>query len=138
MTTDQKNSIVWMRKSGIGYAAIAQELGLSKNTVKTFCRRNDLISASGEVPQAETNKRFCPQCGVPVQQTPGRKEKKFCSNICRNKWWNAHQGDVKRKAMYEFVCPACGKSFYAYGNRHRRYCSHECYIRARFGGGPCE
>lgn len=135
MTTDERNKIVRMRKSGIGYATIAQELGLSKNTVKTFCRRNGLTSVA--VVETDLEQHFCPQCGAPVEQMPGRKPKKFCCDICRNRWWNAHLGEVKRKAMYEYVCPTCGKIFYAYGNRHRKYCSHECYIADRFGGGQC-
>ena len=42
MTTDQKNKIAEMRKSGMGYLKIAQALGLNENSVKTFCRRNGL------------------------------------------------------------------------------------------------
>ena len=41
---------------------------------------------------------------------------------------------VKRKAIYEYTCPTCGSAFTAYGNRHRKYCCHECYIADRFGG----
>lgn len=26
----------------------------------------------------------------------------------------------------------CGKAFVAYGNKDRKYCSHDCYIRDRF------
>lgn len=135
MTTEERNKIVRMRKTGIGYATIAQELGLSKNTVKTFCRRNGLTSA--ERAESGPEQHICPQCGAYVEQTPGRKAKKFCSDICRNKWWNTHLGEVKREAMYEYACPTCGKTFYAYGNRHRKYCSHQCYITGRFGGGRC-
>lgn len=132
MTTEERNTIALMRKSGTGYAVIARELGLSKNTVKTFCRRNGLTST----PASETNleQHLCPQCGGPVDLTPGRKPKRFCCDACRYKWWNAHLDEVKRKAMYEYICPTCGKTFFAYGNKHRKYCSHECYITDRFGG----
>ena len=41
---------------------------------------------------------------------------------------------VKRKAVYTFTCPACGKEFTVYGNSHRKFCSHACYIAYRFGG----
>jgi len=41
---------------------------------------------------------------------------------------------VKRKAIYEYTCPTCGSAFTAYGNSHRKYCCHECYIADRFGG----
>jgi len=132
MTVQEKNRIAAMRKAGMGYAAIAQELEISKNTVKTFCRRNNLQLKKEHEAEPVTN--CCPQCGGPVHQTPGRKHKKFCSDLCRNKWWNAHPNEIQRKAMYNFVCPTCGKAFSAYGNSHRKYCSHECYIADRFGG----
>ena len=41
---------------------------------------------------------------------------------------------VKRKAIYEYTCTTCGSAFTAYGNIHRKYCCHECYIADRFGG----
>jgi hypothetical protein len=66
-------------------------------------------------------------------KTPAGRRKKFCSDECRVKWWNAHQNQVSRKAVYEFTCAYCGKSFTVYGNNHRKYCSHDCYIKDRFG-----
>lgn len=50
------------------------------------------------------------------------------------KWWNEHLDRVDKKANYEFVCAYCKKPFTAYGNAHRKYCCHECYIEDRFGG----
>ena len=80
----------------------------------------------------------CKKCGKTVYQYPGRKEKKFCSDACRNKWWSEHQSEIKRKSMLEFTCPNCGKPFYAYEYRKRKYCSHACYIEHRFGEGSCD
>jgi hypothetical protein len=37
--------------------------------------------------------------------------------------------------MYSFTCAGCGVEFAAYGNASRKFCSHECYIKSRFGGG---
>ena len=76
----------------------------------------------------------CEQCGKPIEQNTGRKRKRFCCDACRNKWWNAHLELVKRKAVYNYTCPACGKKFTVYGNSHRKFCSHACYIAYRFGG----
>lgn len=67
-------------------------------------------------------------------ENPGRKRKRFCCDDCRNKWWNAHLELVKRKAVYTYTCPACGKKFTVYGNSHRKFCSLACYIAYRFGG----
>lgn len=79
-------------------------------------------------------KYYCECCGKEVMQKPGRKLKRFCSDKCRNAWWNQHQDQVNKKANYEYVCPCCKKTFIAYGNANRKYCSHECYIEDRFGG----
>lgn len=142
MTIDEKNRIIQMRKDGLGYGKIALELGISRNTIKSFCQRNELTGAVSAMPEITVtdalDEKPCLNCGQPVRQNPGRKEKKFCCDACRNKWWNSHLSQVKRKAMYEFVCPACGKPFTAYGNQHRKYCSHECYIEDRFGGAVCD
>ena len=138
MTSEEKSRLSAMRKAGRSYTEIAAELGISKNTIKTFCRRNGLTSevesAPVEVIPAPTTERLCPHCGKPVIQPEGRKQKKFCSDTCRNRWWNSHMNMVKRKAIYEYTCPTCGSAFTAYGNSHRKYCCHECYIADRFGG----
>lgn len=42
MTQEQKTRIAQLRQQNVGYASIARELSLSINTVKAFCRRNDL------------------------------------------------------------------------------------------------
>lgn len=137
MTNEEKSRIAEMRKSGMGYKKIAQALGLSEGTVKTFCHRNGMAGVSPEITEtdgASVDRKPCRQCGVMVPQYPGRKEKKFCSDDCRNKWWNAHLGEANREAMSRYTCPACGRPFSAYVKRNRKYCSHGCYIADRFGG----
>ena len=126
MTDEQKQKLILLRRSGDGYGQIAAALGISINTVKSFCRRHGLA--------AEVKGSGCEQCGKAVSQNPGRKRKRFCCDACRNKWWNSHLELVKRKAMYTFTCPGCGKEFSIYGNSHRKFCCHECYIAYRFGG----
>lgn len=139
MTEKQKIQIADMRGEGYGYIKIARMLGLSENTVKSFYRRKKLTRRTDAVSHMAVpvmdGQRFCLYCGVEVAQTPGRKEKKFCSDRCRNKWWNSHLDRVKHKAIYEYICRHCKKPFTAYGNAGRKYCSHECYIKDRFGGG---
>lgn len=113
---------------------IAQQTGISQNTIKSFCRRNNLTAKeTADVPAEEQS--VCECCGKPMVQRDGRKKKRFCSDACRNKWWNAHLDIVKRKAIYKYQCPNCGKAFEVYGNSHRKYCCHECYVEHRFGGG---
>ena len=144
MTIDQRKMIDSFRSQGMGYKRIAAKLGISENTVKSYLRRNtqpgETVPAQvlAQATKPATDTHICWQCGKPVAQNPGRKEKKFCSNACRFAWWNAHQDLVKRKSVYHFTCPTCGREFTAYGKANRKYCSHVCYIQARFGGAVCE
>nr|DAN60214.1 MAG TPA: hypothetical protein [Caudoviricetes sp.] len=134
MTENQKAQICALRKQGVGYMKIAQQMGISQNTIKSFCRRNNLTGIEKpNVPVADGS--VCECCGKAMVQMEGRKKKRFCCDACRNKWWNAHLDRVQRKAIYKYKCPNCGKEFEVYGNSHRKYCCHECYVEYRFGGG---
>ena len=136
MTDNQKTLIQIYRKKGMSYKEIANTSVLSINTIKTFCRRNVLGGRMtvATIPD-EVMVIACKCCGKPFSQNPGRKQKRFCSDSCRNQWWNTHMEDVDRKANYECICEYCGKTFLSYGNKNRKYCSHSCYINDRFGGG---
>ncbi len=136
MTNEQKTQIKQLRQSGYGYATIAESLGLTKNQVSAFCRRNDLMGTKATSHIKERpNIGCCRNCGKPLVQVPGRKLVKFCSDSCRVNWWNSHPEMVRQKAIYHFTCACCGKKFTAYGNARRKYCSHGCYIADRFKGG---
>lgn len=135
MTEEQRMRIVFLRKAGNGYKKISQELLISENTVKSYCQRHKIGKAETRLSNGE---HCCQYCGKAVRQNPGRKAKKFCSDKCRNAWWNSHLDQVERKAHYEFVCAFCKKPFTAYGNAGRKYCSHACYVSDRFGGGAGE
>lgn len=121
MTEEQKSAIALLRKRGAGYGKISKELGISENTIKSYCRRNRNVT------KLRQGGHLCPMCGKPVTQNLGRREKKFCSDECRRKWWNSHTGLMKENA----VCFRCGKPFH--GRAGRKYCCHACYIADRFG-----
>lgn len=130
MTNEQKLRITACRKAGVGYKQIAKELDLSANTVKSYCRRNGL---SNEALEQRLPESACENCGKTIEQKKGKKHKRFCSDRCRNQWWNFHLDQVKRKANYEYICPTCKTKFTVYGNAKRKYCSHVCYVKDRFG-----
>ena len=129
MTDKQKNDLVMLRKKELGYKRIASELGLSENTVSSYCRRHDI--------QAFENHQIanCKNCGELIILKKGVKPKQFCSDKCRIVWWNSHKDVVNKKAYYELRCFGCGKRFFSYGNKNRKYCSHSCYIDSRFSKG---
>ena len=134
MTSMQRQRIEFLRGRGESYAAIAHTLDISENTIKSFCRRNGLGASYIEDHQPVKVDEVCANCGRLLMHTPGAKRKRFCSDKCRMAWWAKHPEAVKRKAVYHFICPACGTEFKAYGNAKRKYCSRACASSAR---RPC-
>jgi len=129
MTRKQSHQVDAMRLSGKGYVTIANVLGISVNTVKSYCRRMKdtvLMTANNSVTDYA-----CGNCGCALKYTPGVKRKRFCSDKCRMAWWKAHPGSVNRKAIYHFTCAFCNNKFESYGNAHRKYCSRACFANAR-------
>lgn len=135
MTDLQKEHISALRLQGYGYTTIANAVGISKDSVKAYCRRHGLAGKVADNSRIKLNTEVCLHCGTPLTQTAGQKKRKFCSDVCRVSWWNSHPEKVNRKAMYDFTCSHCGKPFTAYGNAGRKYCSHTCYVADRFNGG---
>jgi len=129
MTNEQKKQITAFRYQGYGYSKIAEVLSISVNTVKSYCRRNGLDS------DALGNSAACKQCGNRVTIKEKHKPRQFCSDRCRAMYWNIHKNQNREKTAYHFVCERCGASFESHGNKNRKYCSHDCYIAARFGKG---
>ena len=124
MMITQKQKIEELRARGETYASIALEVGVSENTVKSFCRRNGI-----EVVQEKFEN--CPECGVSLMHVPHKRQKRFCSEKCRLAWWAKHPEALNRKAVYSFVCGYCGKAFTAYGNAKRKFCSRACASASR-------
>lgn len=128
MTDNEKKQVKQMRAKGMGYGAIAKALDVSINSVKTYCRRNNLT-----VGAVDGNTAYCECCGKEIQNIPGKKKKRFCSDKCRNAWWNENIDQIDKKAQYELECAYCGKSFISYGNKGRKYCCHPCYVLDHHG-----
>lgn len=130
MKHQQKVEIHQLREKGQSYVSIAGILGISVNTVKSYCRRNNLggIALPTAEPMIET---FCRQCGASLKQIPGKKQKRYCSDRCRMAWWNAHPEAVNHNNPREFTCQTCSRVFESYGKRERKFCSRACYGKSR-------
>jgi hypothetical protein len=124
MTDEQKQKIMTMLPRGDSMPKIAKDLGVSVNTVKSFCRRF----------RREQAKSFCKHCGKFLTRISGKKPKTFCGDRCRYAWWSAHRSQLKHKNTGIAVCAGCGCKFKYYGKNERKYCSHSCYIADRYGG----
>lgn len=136
MTDTQAAQVKELRLKGMGYRAVAEALGLSRDIVRNYCKTNGLggyaAAAMRNVQEREADGNICLCCGRELIQQENGRPRKFCSEKCRRQWWKTHPEEGNQKAMYTKACARCGKEFTAYGNNHRKYCSHDCYIRARF------
>ena len=138
MAPAQKEEIHKLRLQGLGYKAIAKELLLTVDTVKGYCKRHHL---NGTVEVGQLNAKaikessgLCLHCKKSIRQKKRGRTKKFCSDACRYTWWNENP-DKRGKtdaAIYHYTCQHCNRRFGSYGNKLRKYCSHDCYIKSRF------
>lgn len=133
LTYKQEKQIRLLRECNLGYRVIAAQLSLSRDTVRNFCTAHHLSRVCGGC-----GNQGCHQLQIlwrgACSAARGRK-RKFCSDACCRKWWSNNPQAIRQnpEALYEATCLNCGKAFTAYGNNHRRYCSHACYIQHRFG-----
>jgi hypothetical protein len=138
MTEAQANQIVEMRIKGIGYKSIGTIVGLSRDIVRNYCKSHNLTGYASaltkNVQMRMESGEACQYCGGTIVKPKTGRPKKFCSEKCRREWWKIHPEAVKRSetASYKLRCENCGREFISYGNRNRKYCSHDCYIKYRF------
>lgn len=126
MKDQQKEAIRQLRANGQSYTRIADLLGISENTIQSYCRRNNLGGVAMSVAEPEKG-TYCRKCGALLKQTPRKKPKQFCSDQCRLAWWNAHPEAITHKSIGQFTCQTCGLNFEGYGKRERKFCSRACY-----------
>ena len=79
----------------------------------------------------------CQYCGKKLLNAKTGRKKRFCCEECRRKWWKDNRDKQKQgeDAIYTIKCACCGKEFKSYANPKRKYCSHECYISAKYYDG---
>lgn len=127
MTNEQKCSLRNLRESGLPISSVAEQLGISANTVKSYCQRHNIHPLT----QQKKSLRFCLQCHAEIPQTPHRKAKKFCCDKCRQLWWTQHSSMIRRSSQIKLICPVCGKPFQSYKSKQRKYCSRICYGKSK-------
>ena len=135
VTQQQKEQISTLRASGTSFGKIATTLGISVNTVKPYCKRNPITAAKVPTPVQPERIAYCPQCNAILEQSPGHRQKRFCSSKCRTAWWKAHPEQTERKKLFQVECRHCGTVFLQYGSRPRKFCSRGCYLAHRHAQG---
>ncbi len=77
MTETERSRIIELQHQGYGYKKISTLTGLPLNTVKSFCVRHpvrhEAVSETGAL---------CRNCETPLEQTPHKRKKLFCSRAC--------------------------------------------------------
>lgn len=96
MTLENRELVKNMRLAGMGYKAIANETGISRDTVKSYCSRYGLSGSGSELAKEAGN--ICKNCGKPIEQTPKRKKKQFCCDTCRYAYWTKAKKEKKAPA----------------------------------------
>ena len=66
MTDNEKKQIESYRKNGYGYKQISNLTNLSVNTIKSYCKRNKLMSA--DLQSNDNHTLYCEQCGTRLHQ----------------------------------------------------------------------
>ena len=100
MTGDQKAKIKDLCRKGEGYKKIAQIIGLSENTVKSFCRRSAISRQERAVPIKPYS--ACECCGKKVEHISGTKKRRFCSDACHRSAPSLQQKGQKYRFLADF------------------------------------
>ena len=146
ITETQEEKIIALRQRGITYQEIGNITSLPLDTVKSFCRRNNITvpgKAKSEPRPAKPKPKkpglpgiaFCLNCNRLITQAPKQKPKKFCCPKCRDIWWNKNRNLVSSSRRVAY-CAYCGGEFEKFDSSKQRYCRKQCYILDRFGEVP--
>lgn len=65
--------------------------------------------------------KVCRQCGIELPKGRSR----FCSTICKSRWWAIQEGRSFNHGLLQKVCVVCGSKFETQKSRQRT-CSTEC------------
>lgn len=65
---------------------------------------------------------YCLCCGKELEQSPGHRQKEFCSPKCYRKWRKEHS----LVSTSHHICQWCGKEFVDPYHIDAKYCCEEC------------
>ena len=108
-----------LRREGKGLSAIAQETGISINTIKSHFSRHGI--------SAPRHARTCLLCTAEIKTTGH-----FCSDACRAGWYESHSSNEQDILG---LCKTCGKPF-ELRQPKQVYCSKQCFYNDRYHSKP--
>lgn len=107
LTEVQKREILKLKNEGKGYKSISKIMGISASTIAYVLKKESLVYR-------------CEFCGKEYEKKPGTRSRRFCSHICRSKWW-------KRNKCLDDICLECGALFKHSPSDKKKFCSRECF-----------
>lgn len=119
MTNETRIAIEKLRAAGKSFSEISKITGVPIGTVNSFFYRHTKVVD------------FCKNCGQKIRQTKGHRQKMFCDEVCKRRWYKKHAEERKLTAWHIFKCECCGTVFTSYGNHNRRFCCRDCYNKGR-------
>ncbi len=93
------DEIIALKKNGLKNDEIADKLNIPVGTVKSkiFRYKNKITNKINIVNTNEVSlDKHCRTCGKEIKSIAGKKEKQFCSDYCRVKYWRMQKNDKKR------------------------------------------
>ena len=88
MQVNVKKNIAELRRLNFSYACIGEKLGISANTVKSVCRRENIVPtvAKRKTKTEKAGLQLCRYCQKPLVRTSSQ-HKLFCDDRCRMEYW---------------------------------------------------
>lgn len=143
MNKRMENWIYQLRIRGLGYKSIAMALDITPEKVRYYCKTHGLDGNGEDIRELrlyemyKENPTECKNCGGVLIRNRYSGKKYFCSNKCRQQWWQNHRDEINYGGdkIFTHICNYCGKKYTSYGEstKNRKYCSRECYFNGRFG-----
>lgn len=142
----EQETVRHLRLNGLECCEISEQTGIPVGQVIVYCLQLGLptsgICRLGFSEEEEEWLRYrkreptsmrCPVCDRVMEQSQRGRRKKFCSNTCRDKWWNREKR--RDESGEEITCENCGKKFPVAkaAQQKRRFCCRECYFEYRYG-----
>ena len=121
MTERQKAEALKLRAKGRSYKEIGEQIGTTTESVKQFFYRNRQHEHKPLVQ--------CEQCHQMMAYNESRQQR-FCSDLCRTRWWSHHPEEYSNKDEHCFCCNTCKKLFYS-RRATASFCSRSCYYQSR-------
>ena len=123
MTREQKTQLIQLQRQGFSSHEMADFTGLNANTIRSFFSRQGTVTI-----ESTSRDNVCAFCHAAITNRTLKRDRRFCSDLCRSRWWNAHRAELKTYDQ-ERICCYCRRSFQTYGPA--KYCSRECFFLSR-------